>query len=147
MLLIGTTVSIMTAVRGGAQGLLLGVITLVLTGIVSFFVSRFYMGKGKFSPNAIANGTTAGTSVSIPAFMAASAGFSDELVATATAQIAGSMLITAIIAPILVALFFKWEQKRREKNEIAQIVTIVREPVLHPVPSVPALTNDYEEEQ
>jgi len=122
-LLLGTTISLLQALQGGAQGLLLGLATLIFTGLLAFFVSRIYMGKGKFSPMAAGIGTTAGTAILTPSFIASIGGVSDETAAQATTQVAGSMILTAILAPILVALLFKYEQKRREKNGVEKIVT------------------------
>jgi 2-keto-3-deoxygluconate permease len=125
-LLLGTTISLTTALQGGVQGLLLGLVTLILTGVLAFFVSRIYMGKNKFSPVAIGTGTTAGNAIIVPIFIAGLNDIPYEIVSVsgqATAQIAGSMIFTAIFAPILVAVFFRYEQKRREKLGIEMIKT------------------------
>ena len=125
-LMLGTTISIITALRGGAQGLLLGFVTLVLTGLLAYFISGIYMGKGKRSPMAAGAGTTAGNAIMVPTFIAGLSGISDEIIAVANqavAQVAGSMIFTAIFAPIVVSLVFKYEQKRREKLGFERIVT------------------------
>jgi len=122
-LLLGTTISLLQALQGGAQGLLLGLATLILTGLLAFFVSRVYMGKGKYSPMAAGLGTTAGTAIMTPAFIASIGGAAEEIAASATAQIAGSMIFTAALAPVLVAMLFRYEQKRRKKRGVEQIVT------------------------
>ena len=125
-LILGTTISVITALRGGAQGLLLGFVTLVLTGILAYFISGVYMGKGKRSPMAAGAGTTAGNAIMVPAFIAGLSGTSDEIIAAsnqAVAQVAGSMIFTAIFAPLVVSMVFKYEQRRREKLGIERIVT------------------------
>jgi 2-keto-3-deoxygluconate permease len=126
-LLLGTTISLITALRGGAQGLLLGLVTLAFTGLLTYFISGIYMGKNKRSPMAVGAGTTAGNAIIVPTFIAGLSGIPDEIIAVtghATAQIAGSMIFTAIFAPILVSLLFKYEQKRRDRLGIAKIITL-----------------------
>jgi len=122
MLLLGTTISAWQAIQGGAQGLVLGVIALA-AGILAFFVSRLYMGKGRRSPVAMSTGTVGATAISIPAFIANFGGISQELATSAASQIAGAVIITAIFAPIITMLLFKWEQRRRIKNNIPPIIT------------------------
>ena len=121
-LLLGTTISFKVALTGGAQGLILGVIVLA-TGLIAFFLSRLYMGKGKNSPMAAGIGITAGSAIMIPTAIEKLGLVTGDIIMQATAQIAGSMIITVFLCPIIVAVLFKWEKKRRAAKGIPMFET------------------------
>ncbi|UFJ38878.1 2-keto-3-deoxygluconate permease [Brevibacillus humidisoli] len=105
-------------------GLLLGIMTTVLTGGVGVLVFRLFREKSQIAPVAEAStaGNAAGTPVAIAAAASVAAGSGmmtaaeaqayQDLVNIATAQISISTLTTAILCPVAVILMDKYQQKR-----------------------------------
>lgn len=97
----------------GAPGILLGVISTVLTGGAGFLA--FKLMKAKNPAVGAAIGTTAGNAAATPAALAAVGAITEEVAATATAQIAAAIIVTAILCPLLVnALAKRYDTKKEE---------------------------------
>ena len=94
----GASMSLSSFISGGISGVLLGLITLLVVGPVTFAFERLCGGSGKA---AIARSTVAGTAMTTPVALAEVAPRYAELAPTAYAQIATAVIITAILAPIL----------------------------------------------
>lgn len=105
-------------------GLLLGVMTTVLTGGVGILVFRLFREPSVIAP--ISEATTAGNAAGTPAAIAAAAAVAansgmmsaaeaqsyQDLVNIATSQISIATLTTAILGPIAVMLVDRWQKKR-----------------------------------
>lgn len=105
-------------------GLLLGVMTTVLTGGVGILVFRLFREPSVIAP--ISEATTAGNAAGTPAAIAAAAAVAassgmmtaaeaqsyQDLVNVATSQISIATLTTAILGPIAVMLVDRWQKKR-----------------------------------
>ncbi len=106
---LGTGINLGAIVTGGASGLVLGVICCVLTGFMVFLGYRLILRRGNQSGIGFAAGTTAGNSIITPEIVAQADPVMRPFVETATAQVAASVLVSAILAPLLAA----WVLKRQ----------------------------------
>ncbi|MFC5713133.1 2-keto-3-deoxygluconate permease [Thalassorhabdus alkalitolerans] len=105
-------------------GILLGLLTTVLTGLTGIFVFKLFKERSYIAP--VAEASTAGNAVGTPAAIAAAAataaaagGMSQsqaaayqDIVPLATAQISISVLVTAILCPIAVIIVDRYQRKR-----------------------------------
>lgn len=111
---LGAGMDLKTLITAGFPGILLGVMTVIVTGIPTYLLYRFVIPKNKRHScvAGLAVGTTAGNAVATPAAIAlidpSWAPFAD----VATAQCAASVIVTAILIPLLVDFMYKQEQKR-----------------------------------
>lgn len=130
---LGAGLNFATLVEAGLPGIVLGIMTLLITGIPSYFIYKWLVPKKSRRTAAVgaAVGTTAGNAIATPAAIAlvdpAWAPFADR----ATVQVAASIIVTAILVPFLVDFFYKWEQKRGLINDNHDGVTEeAKEPLL-----------------
>ena len=92
-------------VKGGAQGILLGLITCFIGGAFIVLCDRFISRRPGYAGWAVA--TTAGNAVAVPAVIAGAdqswAAYAD----VATSQVAASAILTAILVPIITSWWAK----------------------------------------
>lgn len=105
---LGTGINLQSIALGGAQGVVLGIFSCALTGFFTYVGYKVILRRGKESGMGFAAGTTAGNAVATPAIVAQADPTFEVFVATATAQVAAAVLISAILAPLLAA----WALKR-----------------------------------
>jgi len=110
---LGAALDFKTIFKAGIPGLLLGLITVIFTGIAGYFTIKFLFKENKTVGAAI--GTTAGNAVATPAAVAAVDPNLAQLVGAATAQVAASVIITAILCPLLVSYLDKREKRNNDK--------------------------------
>lgn len=91
-------------VEGGLSGIILGLLTVFVTGTAGYLVFKAF----KWNPIVgAAEGSTAGNAVATPAAIAAaSAGFA-QYAELATVQVAASTVTTAILLPLYIAFLVK----------------------------------------
>jgi 2-keto-3-deoxygluconate permease len=111
---LGAGLSLKQLAEAGPPGVLLGVLTLVVTGVGSYFVYKLVLPK-KYRKNAAvgaAVGTSAGNAAATPAAFAAADPSFASYAPVATAQVGASIVITAIFTPLLVDFLSKLETKK-----------------------------------
>jgi 2-keto-3-deoxygluconate permease len=115
---LGAGLDLQTLVKAGFPGVLLGLMTLLITGVPSYFIYRWLVPKKHRRTAAVgaAVGTTAGNAVATPAAIAAIDATWAPYASVATAQVAASIIITAILVPFLVDWFYKWDTKHGRLN-------------------------------
>src|SRR5699024_3530128 len=103
------TCALPSIIDGGLSGVILGLLTVFVTGTVGYFVFKAF----KWNPIAVsAEGSTAGNAVAtLAAIAAASAGFSAN-VDIATVQVAASGVTTAILLPFYMGFLVKQLEKK-----------------------------------
>lgn len=125
-------------------GLLLGVMTTVLTGGIGILVFKALRERSVIAP--VAEATTAGNAVGTPAAIAAAAAIAASsgmmtaaeaasyqgLVAVATLQISISTISTALMGPLAVILVDRWQRARGIDGRLED-----EDVALAPVPSAP----------
>lgn len=132
-LALGTGIDLNNIVRGGAAGLAVGLVVAPVTGLLTYLGYRFLLRRGYRSGIGFAAGTTAGNAIATPAIIALADPRFEPYVETATAQVAASVLITAIIAPLLASAVLKREGGLLTEEEVARIDDMelgVKEPQL-----------------
>lgn len=111
---LGAGMTLNTFVKAGFPGVLLGLMTIVITGIPTYLFYRLTIPKSKRHScvAGMAVGTSAGNSVATPAAIAAIDAAWLPYAETATAQVACSVMVTAILVPLIVDRLYKWEKKK-----------------------------------
>lgn len=111
---LGAGLSLQTLVEAGIPGILLGLMTLIVTGVPSYFVYRLLIPKKMRRTSAVGAGvgTTAGNAIATPAAIAAVDPTWLPYAERATVQVAAAIVVTAILVPFLVDFFYKYELKR-----------------------------------
>ena len=115
---LGMGINLNDVVQGGASGILLGVLTVVFTGGIAYFVFK------AFGWNPIigaAEGTTAGNAVMVPGVIAAANASFASIAPLATVQVAASAVTTAILIPIVLTVLVKITKVERNQVESEDI--------------------------
>ena len=118
---LGTGINLGNVVKGGLSGILVGLIVAPLTGFLVYLGYKLILRRGYRSGIGFAAGTTAGNAIATPAIIAQADATFAPYVGTATAQVAASVLVTAILAPALASWMLKREGGLLTEEEIARI--------------------------
>ena len=105
---LGCGMSIQQLFQGGLSGILLGLITAVVVGIVTIFADKLTGGSG-IAGAAISS--TAASGVANPAALAAIDPAFAVIAPIATAQVAASVIITAFLTPVVASFVAKRNKK------------------------------------
>ena len=116
---LGAGLNFTNIVKAGPMGVVLGLTTIISTGLLSFVI--YSLIRRKADPMGAAIGTTAGVAATTPASVAASDPSLEQYVESATAQTAASVVLTAVLCPILVSFLAKWSDKWNEKHGIKKV--------------------------
>lgn len=100
---LGTGINLGNVVTGGLVGVLLGVLSVLFTGTLVFLGYRFILRRGNESGMGFAAATTAGNAVVTPMIVAQADPSMLPYAEVAATQVAASVLISAILAPLLAA--------------------------------------------
>lgn len=98
-LTLGAGINLTNVVKGGPQGIVLGLITLVVGGTFIIFCDRIIGKRPGYAACAVA--TTAGNAIAVPAAVALIDPSWAPYVSVATSQVAAATVVTAVLAPIL----------------------------------------------
>ena len=124
---LGQRINLASVVNAGAPGILLGVTVLVVTGFVCILADRLFGGSGIAGAAA---SSTAGNSAAVPQAVALADKSYLPVAEAATVQVATSVIVTAILTPLLTSWWYKRVMKEREAKaraaEFAAGVTPVR---------------------
>jgi len=107
---LGANMSFVTIFKAGLSGVLLGLITVVTTGLLSFVI--YSLIRRKWDPIGMAVGTTGGNATATPANVALSDPSLNTIVPVATAQIAASCVVSSILTPIITGIIHKKVNKK-----------------------------------
>jgi len=106
---LGQNINLNSILTAGVQGILLGVFTLVVTGFVCIMADRWLGGSGIAGAAA---SSTAGNSAAVPKAVAMADPTYALVAPIATLQVAASVIITAVLTPLLTAWVYKRNQKK-----------------------------------
>lgn len=98
---LGAGISIDNLVKGGVQGILLGVFCVAWSGAFCIFADKFINKRPGYAGAAVAS--AAGNCVATPALVAAASPVLEPYVATATVQCASAVVVSVILVPLLAA--------------------------------------------
>ncbi|MFE1099055.1 2-keto-3-deoxygluconate permease [Nocardiopsis alba] len=129
---LGTGIDLGDVARGGLTGVLMGVVITLFTGGLVYLGYRFLLRRGGESGIGFAAGTTSGNAVATPAVVAAADPSFSAYVGTATSQVAASVLVTALLAPLVTTWVLRRAGARpaeaeREELEAAAAATATKE--------------------
>lgn len=118
---LGASINFKTILGSGLAGIVLGLMTVVISGAVCILADRLINRQPGYHGASIS--TAAGNAVATPGLIAATVPAIEPYVASATAQIATAVVVTAILTPILTAWIarkFGCPKFDRERAEAAQ---------------------------
>ena len=110
---LGQTINLQAVVTAGAPGVVLGVTVLVVTGFVCIVADRLFGGSGVAGAAA---SSTAGNSAAVPQAVALADPSFAPVAGAATVQVAASVIVTAILTPLLTS----WQYKRVMRKRLTQ---------------------------
>lgn len=105
---VGAAMNLADVVNAGGQGVALGLACLLLCGTAGYLSTRLF--NPRFRAVGAAIGATAGNAVPTPMLLAAADPSLLPFVKTATAQVAASVMVTAILCPMLTARLYRRER-------------------------------------
>lgn len=111
---LGAGLNLKSILEAGLSGILLGLLTVIVTGFGGYLLYKFLIPKKDRVSSAVgaAIATTAGNAVGTPAAIAMVDPTWQFAVSSATVQISASIVITAILCPLLVDFLFKLEKNK-----------------------------------
>ena len=121
---LGQGINLKAVFTAGVPGILLGVAVFVVTGIVCVFADRLLGGSGVAGAAA---SSTAGNATGTPQAIALADHSYAAIAPAATVQVAASVIVTAVLTPILTAWVFRKQQKKQLQSD-AQADLEHREP-------------------
>jgi 2-keto-3-deoxygluconate permease len=101
---LGQTINLSSVVTAGIPGLVLGVTVLVVTGFVCIVTDRLLGGSGVAGAAA---SSTAGNSAAVPRAVALADTSYAPVAEAATVQVAASVIVTAILTPLLTTWWYR----------------------------------------
>jgi 2-keto-3-deoxygluconate permease len=109
---LGQTINLKAVVTAGLPGVALGLTVLIVTGAVCIAVDRLLGGSGVAGAAA---SSTAGNSAAVPQAVALADTSFAPVAAAATVQVTASVIVTAILTPLLTA----WWSRRVSQAQAA----------------------------
>lgn len=102
---LGTGIDLVDVVKGGLPGILLGLITVFIGGGLIVLCDKFLSRRPGYAGWAVA--TTAGNAVAVPAAVALADPAMKAIEATATVQVAASVVVTSLLVPFITSWWAK----------------------------------------
>ncbi len=102
---LGTGINLTNVIKGGFPGILLGLITVFVGGGFILLCDKFITRRPGYAAWAVA--TTAGNAVAVPVAVALIDTAWEPYVATVTVQVAASVVVSCILAPIITSWWAK----------------------------------------
>ncbi|GMA09363.1 2-keto-3-deoxygluconate permease [Tetragenococcus halophilus subsp. flandriensis] len=109
---LGANMSLLAVLQAGFSGIILGLITVGFTGVLLYFIYSAL--RRKPDPMGMAIGTTAGHAVAVPAVIATADPSFSPFVEAASAQVAASVVISAILIPFLTGYVYRKANKTKK---------------------------------
>ena len=107
---LGQTINLKSVVTAGLPGVALGLTVVVVTGAVCILVDRLLGGSGVAGAAA---SSTAGNSAAVPQAVALADPTFAAVAPAATVQVAASVIVTAIMTPLLTAWWYRKVERAR----------------------------------
>jgi 2-keto-3-deoxygluconate permease len=107
---LGNNINLKAVVNAGWSGIILGIATCVITGVVCMIADKLSGGTGLAGAAA---STTAGNAAATPKAIAMADPTYAAIAPIATLQVAASVIITSILTPILTTLVYKRNLKKK----------------------------------
>jgi 2-keto-3-deoxygluconate permease len=108
---LGQTINLRSVVTAGVPGVLLGLTVVAITGLVCIAADRLLGGTGIAGAAA---SSTAGNSAAVPQAVALADPSYAAVAPAATVQVAASVIVTAVLTPLLTSWWFKRLVRQRQ---------------------------------
>src|SRR5207253_4124849 len=108
---LGQTINLKSVASAGIAGIILGVTVVTVSGFVCILVDRLLGGSGIAGAAA---SSTAGNSAAVPQAVAMADTSYAPVAAAATVQVAASVIVTAMLTPMLTLWWYKKVHRERE---------------------------------
>src|SRR5712691_6073314 len=112
---LGQTINLRSVVTAGLPGIVLGVTVVVVTGLVCLAADRLLGGSGVAGAAA---SSTAGNSAAVPQAVALADPSYAAVAGAATVQVAASVIVTAVLTPLLTSWWYKKVTRERAAKEL-----------------------------
>jgi 2-keto-3-deoxygluconate permease len=113
---LGQTINLRSVVTAGLPGVLLGITVVIVTGFVCIVADKLLGGTGVAGAAA---SSTAGNSAAVPQAVALADNSYMPVAQAATVQVAASVIVTAILTPLLTSWWYKRVMREREAKAAA----------------------------
>ena len=113
---LGQTINLKSVLKAGIPGILLGLFVVTFTGIVCILADKLCGGSGIAGAAA---SSSAGNSAAVPQAVAMADKSYMPVAGAATVQVAASVIVTAILTPVLTSWWYKRVNKAREAKAAA----------------------------
>jgi 2-keto-3-deoxygluconate permease len=113
---LGQTINLRSVVKAGLPGVFLGITVWIVTGCVCILADKFLGGTGVAGAAA---SSTAGNSAAVPAAVALGDHKFASVAPAATVQVAASVIVTAILTPLLTSWMYRKNLKKQADKEAA----------------------------
>ncbi len=110
---LGQTINLKSVVTAGVAGIVLGLTVLIVTGFACILVDRLLGGTGIAGAAA---SSTAGNSAAVPQAVAMADAAYAPVAEAATIQVTASVIVTAVLTPLLTSWWFRKLVKQRVIN-------------------------------
>jgi 2-keto-3-deoxygluconate permease len=114
---LGQNINLASVLTAGIPGIVLGVMTLVITGTICILADKWLGGSGIAGAAA---SSTAGNSAAVPKAVAMADPSYAAIAPAATIQVAASVIVTAVLTPILTSWMYKRVQQQRQQAALAK---------------------------
>jgi 2-keto-3-deoxygluconate permease len=118
---LGQTINLRSVVTAGIPGVILGVTVLVVTGFVCIVADRLCGGSGIAGAAA---SSTAGNSAAVPQAVALADPSYALVAAAATVQVAASVIVTAILTPLLTSWWYRRVMNGRAAKKASRSLNV-----------------------
>jgi 2-keto-3-deoxygluconate permease len=116
---LGQTINLKSVATAGVPGVVLGMAVVIVTGTVCILADKLFGGSGIAGAAA---SSTAGNSAAVPQAVAMADPSFAPIAAAATVQVAASVIVTAILTPVLTAWWFR-KMSRENKSMQSMAMT------------------------
>jgi 2-keto-3-deoxygluconate permease len=110
---LGQTINLKSVLTAGVPGVLLGLTVVIVTGFVCILADKLLGGTGIAGAAA---SSTAGNSAAVPQAVAMADKSYMPVAEAATVQVAASVIVTAILTPLLTSWWYKRVTKKRDAD-------------------------------
>ncbi|MFZ2257742.1 MAG: 2-keto-3-deoxygluconate permease [Clostridiaceae bacterium] len=121
---LGATMNLADVVKAGVPGIILGLISLVFTGFVSYWVFNLVFGRKRRTAVGLGVANTAGNAVVTPKAIGTSDPTWAPYAAGATAQVAAACVVTSVLCPLVTTYVHSKLQKRYAEEDVAAAVSL-----------------------
>lgn len=108
---LGNGINLAAVIAAGPSGILLGILTCVVTGMACISVDKLLGGTGLAGAAA---SSTAGNAAATPKAVALADPTYAAIAPMATLQVAASVIVTAILTPLLTTFVYRYVKKQKE---------------------------------